>query len=284
MLYPACAGGEGPMAETFTRLALDPDLEVIEVGPIHDRAVRRDVAQIARAARVDLVSCGQMRILDEHLDLGAIDEGARQKALQALHAELDAAVELGAGTLTVVSGPDPGPGLRDQAVRQLSRSLHELCDRAAGGSVQILIEPQDRDMQCKALIGPTSDAMELYRQVGRSNFGLLIDHSHMALLGERPVKVLPAAREAVRHVHIGNCVLDKASRLYGDQHPPYGCRAGTYGTVQLAEFLRVLLDIAFFNTRQRPVMSFEIRPPSPQAAELVLAGAKRSLRTAWLEV
>jgi sugar phosphate isomerase/epimerase len=233
---------------------------------------------------VDLVCCGQMRMLNEQLDLGAIDEGARQKALQSLHAELDTAVELGAGTLTVVSGPDPGAAVRDQAVRQLARSLQELCDRAAGASIQILIEPQDRDVQCKALIGPTKDAMALYRQVGRRNFGLLIDHSHMALLGERPVRTLPAARDALRHVHIGNCVLDKASRLYGDQHPPYGCAAGAYSTAQIAEFLRVLLDIAFFNTRQRPVMSFEIRPPTPQAAELVLAGAKRSLRRAWLEV
>lgn len=284
MLFPACASGAGPMVETFARLALDTDLEVIEVGPINDRAVRRDVAQIGRAARVDLVSCGQMRILSEQLDLGAIDEGARQKALQTLHAELEAAIELGAGTLTVVSGPDPGSALREQAMRQLGRSLQELCDRAAGASIQILIEPQDRDVQCKALIGPTSEAMELYRQVGRRNFGLLIDHSHMALLQERPVKTLPAAREALRHVHIGNCVLDKASRLYGDQHPPYGCAAGAYSTTQLAEFLRVLLDIAFLNTRQRPVVSFEIKPPTPQAAELVLSGAKRSLRRAWLEV
>ena len=106
----------------------------------------------------------------------------------------------------------------------------------------------------------------------------------MTLLGERPVKILPLARECLRHVHIGNCVLDKASRLYGDQHVPYGYAAGANDTAQLAEFLRVLLDIGLFNTRQRPVMSFEIKPTAPQTAELVLAGAKRALRAAWLEV
>jgi sugar phosphate isomerase/epimerase len=284
MLFPACATGAGPVVETFARLAVDTDLEVIEVGPIQDRSVRHEVAQVARTARVDLVSCGQARILADKLDLGSLDEATRQKALHALHAELDAAIELGAGTLTIASGPDPGSTRRDQAIAQLARSLQELCDRAASASMQILIEPQDRDVECKALVGPTADAMELYRQVGRRNFGLLIDHAHMALLGERPLRVLPAAREGLRHVHIGNCVLDKASRLYGDQHPPYGCAAGVYDATQLAELLRVLLDIGFLNTRQRPVVSFEIKPVAAQTEELVLAGAKRSLRSAWLEV
>lgn len=284
MLFPACAGGAGPIVDTFSRLALDADLEVVEVGPVDDRAVRLDLAQIAHAGRLDLVSCAQVRMLHQQIDLGALDETVRQNALRHLLADLDRAVELGASTLTLISGADPGPTDRSQALARLARSLQELCDRAAAAHIQILLEPLDREIDRKALLGPTADAVELYRQVGCRNFGLLIDHSYLGLLNERPVRSLPLARECLRHVHIGNCVLDKASRLYGDQHPPYGCAAGTNDTAQLAEFLRVLLDIGFFNTRQRPVMSFEIKPPGAQPAELILAGAKRSLRAAWLDV
>lgn len=283
MLFPQCAEGNGPLVETFLQLASDVDLDVIEVGHVGDPAVRRDMAAIARAARVDVVVAAHPRLLAERLDPAALTGPDRQKALAALVAELDAAAELGASSFSLLSGFDPGEAARPQAISQLIKTLGEVCDQAAQRHMQVLLEPFHHDGDRKALVGPTATAVEVHRQVGRRNFGLLLDLSHMAMQGERPVRALPLARECVRHVHVGNCVLASGTR-YAEQHPPFGCTDGVTNVPQLAEFLRVLLDIGFFNTRSRPVMSFEIGPAGPLGPQLALAGAKRSVRTAWLEV
>jgi len=284
MLFPECMAGEGPIVETFARLASDPDLDVVEVGRIKQRSVRRQVGQIARSANLEIACAAQPRLLAERLNLGSTSQSERQAAVKAVCEEMEAAVELGAKTLALLSGPDPGPAQRDEAKRRLVQSLQEICDKASQAGMQVLLEPFDRDVDKKALIGPTAEAVEISSRLERTNFGLLLDLSHLPLLGERPLRALPLARECLRHVHVGNCVLEAENELYGDQHPPFGWPGGANGLAELAEFLRVLVDIGFFSSRSRPVVSFEIKPAPGQSPELALAGAKRLLRAAWLEV
>mgnify|MGYP000409826804 CR=1 FL=1 len=284
MLFPDCADGSGPVIDTFLQLATDGDLDVIELGQIQDRATRQELAQIARAARIDLVAAAQPRMLRDRLNLAATRDSDRSKALAAMRAELDNAVELGAGTLALMSGFDPDYTQRDAALTQLVRSLQELCRAAEEYGLQILLEPFEREGGSKALLGPTAEAVEVWRQVGCRNFGLLLDLANMARLGERPVRALPLARECLRHVHVGACMFDPSPRPTEPPQPAFRATGPVDGVPQLAEFLRVLLDIGFLNTRSRPVMSFEIQPRPPCSPALALAGAKRSVRTAWLEV
>jgi len=284
MLYPECIGGEGPIAETIARLACDRDIEVVEVGLIRDPAVRREVAAVAQAAGLTLVYAAQPMMLQESLNPASSDASVRAQAVRRLLEGLDVAGELGAAAFAMMSGPDPGPSARTEAVRHLAESIRAICDKAAEAGISVVLEPFDREVDRKALIGPTIEAVEVWRRVERANFGLLIDLSHLPLLGERPRDVLPLVRECLVHTHIGNCVTKVASPLYGDQHPPFGVPEGENSVAQIAEFLRVLLDLGYLNTRSRPVVSFEVRPPDGAEAAIVLAGAKRFLRAAWLEV
>lgn len=283
MLFPQCAAGEGPIVETFAQLASDPDLDVIEVGRVSQRSARRQIAEIAQTGGIQIACAAQPRILADRMDLGSAVESERQRAVKAVCEEIEAAVELRAKSLSLLSGPDPGPTNRDEAKRHLIRSLQEISEKASQAGLQILLEPFDREVDKKALIGPTAEAVDLWVRVERDNFGLMLDLSHLPLLGERPLRALPIARECLQHVHVGNCVLDRTNALYGDQHPPFGWPGGANGLAEVAEFLRVLVDIGFFCSRSRPTVSFEIKPTAAQSAELVLAGAKRMLRAAWLE-
>ena len=73
MAYPACLKGEGPIVETVAQIARDPDFEVLEIGPIIDAGVRREVVAIAQQSRLALAFAAQgadvvISYLDEHED------------------------------------------------------------------------------------------------------------------------------------------------------------------------------------------------------------------------
>jgi len=46
----------------------------------------------------------------------------------------------------------------------------------------------------------------------------------------------------------------------------------------------VLLDIAFLNQQNPPIVSFEVKPLAGKTSEVVIANAKRVLKEAWARV
>jgi sugar phosphate isomerase/epimerase len=136
------------------------------------------------------------------------------------------------------------------------------------------------------LIGPTRQAVRIAEAVGKdhSNFGLMIDLSHLPLLGESAQEALGLAKDHLLHVHIGNCVMkDSSHPAYGDSHPRFGCEGGENDVSELAEFLKVLREIGYLGRDDRFV-SFEVMPMKGEFSELVIAGAKRTLQQAWASV
>src|SRR5690349_12288464 len=63
MAWPACIKGEGPIVETVAQMARDPDFEVLEIGPIVDAGVRREVVAIAEQSRLALAFAAQPAVL-----------------------------------------------------------------------------------------------------------------------------------------------------------------------------------------------------------------------------
>jgi hypothetical protein len=76
---------------------------------------------------------------------------------------------------------------------------------------------------------------------------------------------------------------DSAHPAYGDSHPRFGCEGGENDISELAEFLKVLREIGYLDRHDRFV-SFEVMPMKGESSELVIAGAKRTLRQAWARV
>lgn len=310
MLYPATMAGEGPVLESLTELAKDADLEAMEITHIADDGVRRRVRALIDAAGWTVAFGAQPVFLRRKLDLNAADPAARAEAVRVAKECVDEAAYLGAKSIAFLSGPDPvvaGPApatgeaeVRASARARLVESLLEICAYAERAGLRVVLETFDREIDKKALIGPTGDAVLVARAVRREfpDFGLMLDLSHLPLLSETPEAALRTAGPYLVHAHLGNAVTDPQSPLYGDAHPRFGVAGGANGRDDLTRFLRGLLECGYLAADaatatgcrhpgrpargERPVVSFEIKPVGDEDPQVLLAGAKRLLQAAWV--
>jgi hypothetical protein len=109
--------------------------------------------------------------------------------------------------------------------------------------------------------------------------------SHLPLIGESAHEMVVSSIDHLIHVHVGNCVLQhKDHPAYGDAHPRFGLPEGEVGVEELQRFLETLIYAGYFKKNTpttMPVVSFEVRPLEGESSEVVIAGAKRTLRQAW---
>jgi len=165
-------------------------------------------------------------------------------------------------------------------------SLTELT-KAAGsmGAGKLILETFDSVPFGKnLLVGPTSMAVDLAGRVldREKGFGLLLDLSHLPLLGEKPEEAVKAAHYALEHVHVGNCVMRHPKHpAYGDNHPPFGIREGEIGERELAAFLGALAEVKYIAEGAARTVSFEIKPLAGEAPETVFENAKETMAKAW---
>jgi hypothetical protein len=85
-------------------------------------------------------------------------------------------------------------------------------------------------------------------------------------------------------VHIANAVLKKGAPAYGDQHPRFGFPESLVDAELLSNFLKKLFDIGYLMKGKRPIISFEVKPWGDEDSGMVIAGAKRFLEEAWVNV
>jgi sugar phosphate isomerase/epimerase len=226
--------------------------------------------------------------LVKKLNLNSLDETERKEAVNEVKAGVDEAYEIGAKGLGFLSGKDPGEEKREKALDLLISSTKEICKYAQSkGNLMIALEVFDQEIDKKCLIGPADLAKRYAAEVRKEldNFGLLVDLSHLPLLGESPTQAIMPVKDYLVHAHMGNCILqDKEHPSYGDQHPRFGIKGGENDVKELTEYLKVLLNIGFLNPQNPPIVSFEVKPLAGETSEVVIANAKRVLREAWARV
>lgn len=285
MAFPETGKGEGPILETVRKIAEDDFFSAIEVTSIRDDAVRQAAGKLLKDARLTVGFGGQPVLLSAKLDLNSLDEEKRQAAVSRIKSCIDEAESLGAGAVAMLSGPDPGPDKRDLALSQLIRSLKEICEYARGhGDPMVVLETFDADIDKRCLIGPSTDALRVAKEVRAvyPRFGLMVDLSHLPLQRETPAHSLGLLKDYLVHVHLGNCVLqDRSHPAYGDLHPPFGTKGGEVDVPEVTAFLRALFEVGYLGEGRRPVVAFEVKPMADQSSEAVIAGAKRTLLEAW---
>jgi sugar phosphate isomerase/epimerase len=289
MAFPETGGGEGPLLETLRRVCEDDYFGAVEVTAVRDPGIRKEAAAMCSEHGMKVAFGAQPILLGGKLSLNVTDLIQRREATDVSKRAIDEAIEWGAVGVAFLSGPDPGPEEREAQRTYLTASLKELCEhsRICEGP-PVLLEVFDRiGLGKNCLIGPTPEAVSLARHVSAyyPRFGLMIDLSHLPLLGERPEDALRPAAPWLRHAHIGNCVKRDASHpAYGDNHPMFGIPEGEVGVRELVEFLRVLHDIGYIGRGMSNIVSFEIKPFGEQTGEEVIANAKETLDAAWAEM
>lgn len=288
MAYPQTMKGEGPILETLQKIAEDDFFTAVEISWMKDTKVREEAKRLLETSHMVVAYGAQPTLLVNKLDINSLDEEERKKAIQQLKDDVDEAYELRAKGLAFLSGKDPGDEKREKALELLVSSTKEICDYAKSkGDLTIALEVFDQDIDKKCLIGPANMAKKYAEMMRKEcdNFGLMVDLSHLPLLGESPEEAILPIKDYIIHAHMGNCIVkDKNQVGYGDEHPRFGIKGGENDTKELIEYLRVLLKIGFLNPDHPPIVSFEVKPLPGESSEVIIANAKRVLREAWARV
>ncbi len=288
MAFPNTDQNPEALLASLKSLALDPDFSLVELTKMPDTKTLAQVRSLLEAAHLDCGFAATPVILRKGLNPSATEEEIRKTAVAELKSCVDEAIALGAKTLTLMSGPFGGDEVGE--LKAFVQTLDEICAYAADKShdnpLLVLVEPFDRNVDKKALVGPSFLASALASEMlaRHKNFGLLIDLSHLPLLNEAIDECLISLPpDSVRHVHIGNCVIAPDDPLYGDQHPPFGYPRSENGVEQVRVFLSALHYSGYFSRPspyRLPTVSFEVKPLPDQDPLIVLANAKRVLREA----
>ncbi len=282
--------GEAPawyLLETIKSILDDPYFSSIEITQIKDLQLRKQVAELLAASGKNVIYSAQpVQLINEEniiapTDISSSDELERRKAVERLERCIDEAYELGATSMGLISGKDPGTEsglrLRNAAMEALVRSLNELCNYAKQKAEELGKKPLDLCLEqfdrldepnCKnLLIGPSHEAIALARRLRdhykQGNFWLLYDLSHAPLLksnsfdGEDP-SILKELAPYLGHVHVGNCVLDRNDPAFGDSHPSFDYPAGAVNADDLAHFVMALNELGYDKG-----IGFEVAPQSP---------------------
>lgn len=282
--YKELGSGEGPILECLKKIVTDPYFEVVEVAKMKDAGVRRAAAEMIERGHMVTAYGGQGRMLGAGLNINDLDEEGRKKAVVSLKEGIDEAYEIHAADFAFLAGRYEEE-TKEESFQALLRSTRELCGYAAQrGKMPVLCEVFDYDIAKKSLIGP-ADMVKRYAETicgEYDNFGLMVDLSHIPMLHESLEENLLPVKEYIRHAHMGNTVI-KAPDLpaYGDEHPRFGFSDSENDVEELAAYLRLLLKIGFLNEKNRPIVSFEVKPFEEEDPDVVLAGAKRTLDLAW---
>ena len=286
MAFPDTMGGEGAVVEAIESICNDPYFESIELTQVKDEGARKQVAELLAASHMEVGFACQPIQLGGNLDLNSADESERQRAVETLKSYLPMAKEFGASKFALLSGRDPGAEGREAAIDRLVDSLAQLCEAARPYDIAVTLEVFDREIDKKALIGSTKDAVRVAARLRPQypDFGLMLDLSHLPLQGESSRESLTLAKDFITHIHIGNCILDPDHPLYGDSHPRFGAPGGVNDVAELAEFLRVLVDIGYLSKGITRTVAFEVKPMPGESPQIVIANAKRTLMAAWREV
>ena len=283
MAFPDTSIGS-ELVNSIKRIAEDEFFGGIEITSVPNDA-RDDIAKLLKASKLAVGYGAQPILLGAKLDLNSLDPQHREAAVSRIKSAVDEAYLLGASKLAVLSGPTPTVKKREKAKELLIDSLVQICGYAESkGSLGITLEIFDREIDKRCLIGPTEDGVQVAIEVRKnySNFGLMIDLSHLPLLGEIAEHALKKASDYLVHAHIGNCVIkDRGHPAYGDKHPPFGIAGGENDVAELRLFLKALLDIGYIGESKQNVVAFEVKPLSGESSEVVIANAKRTLMEAW---
>ncbi|MDR1932936.1 MAG: sugar phosphate isomerase/epimerase [Spirochaetales bacterium] len=284
--FPDVVRGEGDIVGTLRKICEDDFWTAVEVGWMKDIKVRDEARAVISQSHITAAYACQPSMFSQKLSLNHLDSAERTKALNQIRNCITEAYQLGAKSINVFSGKDPGDAKRDEAKKLLIDSLIRICDWAKDYDLDVHMKIFDRDVDKAFLIGPFSDALEIAQAVRPhyNRFGLLSDLSHFPLLREDPRTSVKLVKDYLVHFHIGNCISpDKKKHfLYGDLQPRFGIEDGEIDTPEVAGYFRCLVEEGLLNPADRPIVSAEVRPLlQHETSELILANTKRVIKEAW---
>ena len=287
MAYPEISSGKGPIEQSIKKIASDPFFSLIEITHIGDEDTRLRVKKILKSSNMRTSFGAHPIIFGSKLDINSGNHEIRNKSVDILKKLIDEAYQMDAESFVFVSGPKSAEASLKSQLKLIKISIDGLCSynlRVAKdygkNPMDMILETFDQKPFAKnRLIGPTDISIELARNIKEkfNNFGLLLDLSHLPILGEDYKDSLVKAKEHINHIHIGNCILkDSNHAAYGDEHPRFCIEKGEICVEELAGFLKILNEVGYLSSLKNAV-SFEVKPLKGEDPDITIAGSKRVL-------
>ncbi|AEV29799.1 xylose isomerase-like enzyme [Sphaerochaeta pleomorpha str. Grapes] len=286
MAYPEAFSSEKTFEDTFLRVLEDPYFDVVETASTPWPSMKEKIRSWVDQAHMEVAFGAQGKTLSKNLNLNDLDPAERKKAVAAVKEGIDEAAEIGAFGLSFLSGHYEDKTIF-QSMEVLIESCQILCEYAKQYSLPICLEAFDYSIDKKALIGPSLRAKALFDTVCLQypSFGLLVDCSHIPMIGENLDDNLDPVVRYVRHAHMGNTYIkDPSNPAYGDNHPRFGFPQSENDADYLASYLKKLIAIGYLQKDKPMTVSFEVKPQKGELSSLVIANAKRTLADAWRKV
>lgn len=271
MAFPEMVQANDKFLSAVKSIATDPFFDGIEIPKPPDDLWDKVEELVEDEGKVAILA-GQPEILNRGFNPSNLDEDERKRAIDGLSKMIEDAGAHGVWLVALCSGPDPGAAKRKDAANNMVDSFRQLCEKANGCGVSLLVETFDRTLDKKLLVGPMDEAVKIVGEVRKDydNIGILWDLSHGPLIGEKP-EVLSKAGELLEHIHIG-CAERTGSGGLLDHHPGFYSKNAVNTTDDVANLLEVLSDGDYFG-----FVGFEVKPQDFQTSQEVIGTAKSVL-------
>ena len=290
-IVPGVAKNKADIAELLAPIIDNPDWGAVQVPPLLDRDTARGLGHALQVGGMLTVYGVGQSLARQGLDLHAIDENVRLASVEKAKEYIDEAYLVGAQIVDLNPGKDPGVENRPRAKAAAIESLARLCEyaeeKATDYVIPLSMENFDRDVDKKFYLGPTSETIEVVREVRKRvpNMGITPDVAHLLIMGEDPYESVTAAGDLIFHAHLANFIIkDREDPRWGDNHPPFWVDGSEVYPSDLAGYLKGLREIGYFDSSpdefRKRIVTFEIRPGDGEPTATVMAGSMRVLRKA----
>lgn len=280
MIYPTLKAND--ILKNVAMLSKDKFFSTLEISKVQ-KDIEEKTLKLLRNSKINVIYSIIGDLIGKKLNLNSLDEKIRKKSIEFVKMELLNAKKYDAKYLTIISGEFFQEKIESH-MNLLEKSLLEIVDysKKIDGPI-ILLEAFDSQIDKKVLVGSNKLAKELFQKINQEKIGLLVDLSHIPMLNEEIEETIFELGKYIKHVHIGNTVLNKESFLYGDLHPRFGHEDGENDVDEIRRFLKSLIKIGYINKQKKATLSFEVKPYEDEESEVIIANCKRSLRQAWLD-
>jgi len=285
MLYNRCMIDSDDHVETLLRLSQQAQIETLDCCmPFGD--ARRD--RLIGPVR----DCGKEIVYALHLfpvrKISLASAAPHEQAIARLVIEdqIKMAAAIGATGFVFGTGADT-PENREEGKARLAEFCKWFCHELEARGITALLEPFDRTVDKKFLLGPSEECVDFIQSLGGDgdNLKIELDMAHIPLMGETFAHAIRTTAPYIRRVHLGNCVLkDAAHPLYGDTHPPIGYADGEIDVPELAGILEELLSIGYLQRDHRGALVLEITPFPGKGEDDSLQDNLARLEQAWAMV
>jgi len=276
---------EGIIASAVERIADENFYKTIEIDIIYDYRDRKRIRNVVHSHNIVATQWLTTILLNENLNLSAVDESVRRKSVLRLTSFFDKACECGVKNIAVLSGADPGPKLRKEAIENLFVSLCELLEVLSKyKGMQLLIEPLDRGAHKNFLIGPTDESISLLNRLLKvyKNIGIVWDSAHMALCGEDIENSFLKSSSYIKGIHLSNAILNKNHIKYGDYHMPIG-GPGFLTIEKISSLFSKAIEVGLFY-KKKPDVAVEIQTQVGENPWDTVAKCRKILEEAWIKL